>query len=264
MKIAAFDGLTLVDYEIDDDIPLEFVSAARTLPGQAGAYDAFGNDQVRAPLAITRSFWIVGSSFADVDDQLDAIRAKANLGLRWLTIEMRDGTIRGTWAKLTRVQAPYDSGLIEHLPVQLSFFVPWPWLEDEDQIWRLDTGEVLDDGLTFDGNYTTRTGAGAMTITNTGGDAITKGMILIKGSATNPTITNEANGYSLSYGASIAAGSTLYIDFGAQSVIEAGVSGWPNLALGDDQIDLFRIEVGANLIRLTGGGILEIHWVEVY
>ena len=253
MRLFAFDNVALTQYEIDDDIPLEFVSAGQTLPGQAGAYDAFGHDQVRAPLTITRNFELIGSSYADIDTQLDALRNRANLGLRWLEIEMRDLSVRGTWAKLKRVQSPNRVGFLEHLPVTLTFEITWPWFEDVTDIWYLDAGEVLDNSLTFDRNYSTRSGAGTLTITNNGGDAIRRGLMVIVGASTNPSLTNAANGYSISYSGTVAAGSTLFIDIGAQTAWLDGASAWPNITLGADQIDFFKL---MDSMQLTGLRIL--------
>lgn len=267
MKIKSFDGLALEQYEIEDDIPLEFVSTLRTLPGQAGAYDSEGYDQFRSPLFITRSYELVSDTYEDIDDQLDALRARANQGRGWLVVEMRDTTERGTWAKLKRVFAPYNHEFLQHLPVQLTFEVTWPWFEDTDQVWYLDSGELLDDGLTFDSNYSTRSGAGSLTITNTGDDVIRRGLIVVKGASTNPKIENQTNGYSIQYTGTIPAGQTLIIDIGAQQVRLPGggvANPYANITLGDNQIGFFKLELGANTIAFTGGGTLEIHWAEVY
>lgn len=264
MRLISFDGLTLGQAMAEDENPLGFVTSTQELPGMAGAYDNFGDDQIRTPLTIKKTLTLVATTGSDIGDLLDAIRAKANLGRRWLIVEMTDGSQRGTWAKLLSVDIKHGIENLVYVPVTLTFLATWPWWEDEDQIWRFDTGELFDDGLNFDQNFTTRSGAGTMTITNNGGDVISKGMILVVGPSTAPIITNGANGYSISYGASVAAGSTLFIDFGEQTVIEAGVSGWNNVTLGDDQVGFFKLETGANLITFTGGGILEIHWVEVY
>lgn len=264
MKIKSFDGLELVDYEIDDDIPLEFVSERQTLPGQAGAFDPFGYGQVRAPLTITRSYELVADTYADIDDQLDAIRAKANRGRRWLVIEMRDGDTRGTWAKLTRVQAPYRPDFLQHLPVQLTFEINWPWFEDTTDIWYLDAGEDLDDGLTFDRNYTLRGGSGPSNITNNGGDAITRGLLVIKGSSVKPAVVNNTNGWSITFGRNVPAGSTLFIDVGAQTARMNGEDVWADITLGENQVGFFRLETGLNSLTFSGAGTLEIHWAEVY
>lgn len=265
MRIVSFDGLTLGQAGAEDEIPLEFVSALQTLPGQAGAYDHFGYEQVRRPLTIRRSYKLVASGGNDIGDLLDQLRAKANLGRRWLVVEMTGGEQRGTWAKLINVKVKHTIENLVYVPVTLTFQVPWPWFEDEDQIWRLDTGRLLDDGLTFDGNYTSRSGPGNVTIVNNGGDVITRGMIVITGAVTNPSLLNRANNYTFTYFGTVAAGSTLFIDIGAQSVYEAGVAAWTNLTIPNDQIGLFRIEPGSNLITFSGGGgALEIHWVEVY
>lgn len=267
MKVTSFDGLALSQYEIDDDIPLEFNSNLSRLPGQAGAFDHDGDEHFRQPVTISRSFELVESTYAAIDTALDALRAKANLGRRWLVIEMRDGSQRGCWAKLKQVQAPYKPEHLFYLPVQLTFEIAWPWFEDTGDIWYLDAGELLDDGLTFDRNYSTRSGAGSLTITNNGDDVIRRGLIVVQGASTNPKIENQTNGYSIQYTGTIPSGSILLIDIGAQQVSYpgGGVSNpYANITLGDNQVGFFRLELGANTINFTGGGTLEIHWAEVY
>jgi len=264
LQVKSFDGLALSQAEIDDDIPLEFGSNLSRLPGQAGGFDHDGDEHFRQPLTISRSFELVENTFAAIDTTLDALRAKANLGRRWLVIEMRDGSERGCWAKLKQISAPYKPEFLQYLPVQITFEIAWPWLESADDIWYLDAGEVLDDGLNFDANYSTRSGAGSLVITNTGGDVIRRGLIVVKGASTNPTILNNANGWSIAYAGTVPAGSTLFIDFGAQTAVIDGGSVWSNITLGDDQTGFFKLELGANTIAFTGGGTLEIHWAKVY
>lgn len=266
MRLVSFDGLTLGQAMAEDDIPLDFVQATQVLPGQAGAFDHFGNDQVRGPLTIKRTYNLVATAGSDIGDLLDALRAKANLGRRWLVVEMTGGAQRGIWAKLVNVSVKHTIEHLNYVPVTLTFLATWPWFEDVNDIWYLDTGEVLDDGLTFDSNYSTRAGSGVLSITNNGGDAITRGLIIVKGGSTNPNIRNGANGYEIGYTGSITGGTTLYIDFGAQTVVYArdGDSAWANVTLGDDQDGFFRLEVGANLLNFTGGGTLEVHWAEAY
>lgn len=263
MKIKSFDGLALSQYEIEDDIPLDFRSNLVKLP-LAGAFDADGSEQYREPLVITRSFEIVESAYTTVDDTLDSLRAKANKGLGWLIIEMRDDDERGTWAKLKRVQAPYKPDYLQHLPVKLTFEVSWPWFEDADDIGYLDDGGLLDDGGIFDENYTSQVGAGDFSINNTGGDRITRGLIVVKGSSTDPKVENTTTGEWVQYTGTIAAGSFLLIDLGAQTATIDGVNVWEYLSMGDEQIRMFSLIVGNNSISFTGGGTLEIHWARVY
>lgn len=265
MKIKSFDGLALSQYEIDDDVPLEFGSALVSLPGLAGAWDADGPDQRRQPLAISRKFEIVETAYATVDSTLDSLRAKANLGLRWLVVEMRDATERGTWAKLKRVKAPYKPEYLLWLPVELSFEVAWPWLELASEVWYLDAGYVLDAvGLVLDPHYTTQSGAGTFTITNTGGDRITRGKLVISGVSAEPKIENTTTGEWVQYGGSLASGETLIIDLGAQTATIAGLNVWSDITMGDMQTRLFSLAVGANSIVFSGGGTLDVHWARVY
>lgn len=264
MKIKSFDALALPDYEINDDFPLLYQSSLVTLPGQAGAYDNYGNDTIRAPMTITRSYELIGSSYADIDTQLDALKAKANKGRRWLIAEMRDASERGIWAKLINVSAPFTPENLEHLPIDLAFECPFPWFEDTSQTWKLDAGEVLDNSLVLDLNFTNQSGAGSFTITNAGDDVIHNMLIRIVGVSNTPKITNTTNGYSIALGVNVVTGSTLFIDTGAQAVVLDGANRWNAITLGDTQTSLMRLEVGANDFVFTGGGTLIINWAEVY
>lgn len=264
MKIKSFDGLALSQYETEDDIPLEFGSNLVGLPGLAGAFDADGSEQRREPLVISRNFEIVETAYATVDTTLDSLRAKANLGLRWLVVEMRDGSERGTWAKLKAIKAPYKPEHLLWLPVQLTFEVAWPWLELIADIWYLDAGEVLDDGLNLDPHYTSQSGAGTFTISNTGGDRITRGLLVIKGASTSPKIENTTTDEWVQYGGDLVSGETLVIDVGAQTAMKGGLNVWSDITIGDMQTRLFSLAAGSNTIVFSGGGTLEVHWARVY
>jgi hypothetical protein len=200
LKVKSFDGLALSQYEIDDNIPLEFGSNLMSLPRMGGAFDADGDEQFRKALVISRDFELVESSYGAVDTTLDSLRAKANLGLRWLVIEMRDGSERGTWAKLKRVQGAYKPEHLTWLPVKLTFEAAWPWFELISEVWYLDTGQVLDGGLNLDPHYTSQSGAGTFTINNTGGDRIRRGLLVLKGPTTSPKVENVTTGSGCSTG----------------------------------------------------------------
>lgn len=264
MKVISFDGLALSQYETEDDLPLEFESNLVGLAGLAGAFDADGAEQRRKALVISRSFEIVESAYATVDSALDSLRAKANWGLRWLVVEMRDGSRRGGWAKLKRVKAPYKPEHLLFLPVDLGFELAWPWLEHADDIGYLDDGGVLDDGGIFDENYTSQAGAGTFTITNSGGDWITRGLLVVKGSSTNPKVLNNTTGEWVQYTGVIPSGSFLLLDLGALAATIDQVSVWDDLSQGDMQTRWFSLAVGANEIVFTGGGTLEVHWARCY
>lgn len=268
MRLKSFDGLALTPaYMAEDDAPLEFTSTLQSLMGQAGAFDAGGDEQVRSPLTITRSVLLVnttGADAADVGAQLDELRKRANKGLRWLVMKTNSGEERGTWAKLKRVQAKFKPDVKTILPVQLTFEVPWPWLEDLRDIWYLDAGHELDEGLALDANYAEQVGAGSFTIDNAGGDQVTRGLIEIEGPSTAPTVTNNTTGETINYSGTIPSGSTLLIDLGAQSAKLNGADAWGGITIGDEQTRLFSLATGENAISFTGGGTLRIHWARVY
>lgn len=264
MKVKSFDGLALSQYELDEDIPLEFGSGLMGLAGLAGAFDADGDGQRRQALMISRKFELVESSYAAVGTTLDSLRAKANLGRRWLVIEMRDGSERGTWAKLKQVKAAYKPEYLDWLPVQLTFEAAWPWFELAADIWYLDAAKLLDAGLNLDPHYTSQSGAGAFSINNTGGDRITRGLLVVKGVSAEPKVENLTTGEWVQYGGSLVSGETLVIDFGAQTALLGGLNGWSDVTLGDMQTRIFSLAVGSNSMVFSGGGTLQVHWARVY
>jgi hypothetical protein len=260
MRIVSFDGVTFGRQNEQDGISFDMATSQTKIPGADGAFDNHGDNQYREPFTFSRSFLLTGTA---IHTDLDTLLSKTNRR-GWLVMQTGGTVNRGCWAKLTNVSYDNTPEQVNYLPVKLSFMVANPWLEAEDDVWYLDAGKELDDSLLFDGNYTTRALAGTFPIANAGGGAITRGIIEVRGSATNPTITNSTNGWSIAYAGTVASGSTLVIDIGAQSVTLAGVDNWANVTLGANQTGLMRLEIGTNTIVYTGGGILVWHWAKVY
>ena len=265
MRAISFDGLELSQADAADTVNLNFIQSVSGLPGQAGVFDHYGVAQYRQPITINKSFMLLDKGSGDIGLQLDLLRAKANLGRRELVLETQSGESRITFAKLQKVNARFTPENRQTLDVDLEFFLSWPWFENGSDIWYLDTGKYLDDGLSLDQQVTTQSGAGTFTLDNNGGDKISSAIIVIKGASTNPSITNAANGQSISYTGNVLSGSTLYINCGARSVTLPGViNPWSNITIGDTQIGFFDIEAGENEITFAGGGTLEIYWARVY
>jgi hypothetical protein len=258
-----FDGVAISLASLNEDIPLGFESNLMRLAGVAGAFDADGDEQRREPITIRRGFEIVEASYAAVGVTLAALKAKANRGKRWLEVDERDGTTLGTWAKLKRVSATEQPGLLQSLPVDLTFEISWPWFEDTSDIWYLDTGEVLDDGLFLDRNFTQQVGAGSFTIDNTGDDRIIRGSLVVLGPSTNPRIENSTTDEFVLYTGSVGSGESLVYDLGAVRVGLSGLNVWDGVSMGDFQTRFFSLVVGENDIVFSGGGTLEVHWARV-
>jgi len=255
VRIVSFDNVVFGRQDEQDSIPLEMKSALQQIAMTAGAFDFYGDNQYRQPLTLTRKFLLTGTTIA-VD--LDELRGKTNTRGR-LLVETRSGESRGTWAKLTSVNYTNSPEQTTYLPVNLTFVLSWPWFEPTDDRWFLDSGLYLDDGLDFDGNYTTQAGAGTFSIDNDGGGAITRGYITITG-GTLPTLTNNTNGWSVAYGGTIAAGSSLVYDIGAQSAEVGGSNVWADITLGSNQTGIMRLDTGVNSITYTGGGTVIWNW----
>ena len=260
MRIVSFDGVTFGRQDESETLPLEMKTATQVIPMADGAFDYHGDNQYRQPLSFTRKFLLSGTAIAA---DLDELREKTNKR-GWLVVQTRSSVNRGTWAKLTSVNYTNSPEQTTYLPVSLSFVINWPWFELSSDVWYFDAGEVFDDGLSFDGNYTTQSGAGTFVINNTGGGVIKRGTVEIAGASTAPTITNAANGWSIAYSGTVASGSKLIIDIGAQTAEVDAVSVWDDITLGNDQTGLMQLETGSNSITFTGGGTLVWHWAKVY
>lgn len=264
MRLKSFDGLALSQAGAEVGNPLGFRTALVELPGLAGAFDATGDEQIRQTLSLSYRGKIIGGTSAAVDQAIDSLRAKANRGLGWLAVEMRDGSTRGGWAKLSKIETTAKAEDILSQEINLTFDLVWPWLELATDVWYLDAGQVLDDSLTLDPHYTSQSGAGSFSITNSGGDRITRGLLVVKGVSSGPRIENTSTREWVQYAGDLASGETLVIDVGAQTATLGGLNVWSQLSIGDTQMRLFSLAVGDNNITFSGGGTLEVHWARVY
>lgn len=262
MRLISFDGYTLPQARHAQRFQTALDAPIIQLPAEAGGFDVFGDTATRQAMTLTHSGLVYGTA-AVIDAAIDALRGKT--GKRgWLRVQTRAGVYRGTWAKLVGINFNDEVEAVNHLPVELTFQVAWPWLEAETDVTYFDAGKTFDSGWLLDGNYSTRTGAGSLTINNTGGDVIARGTIEIAGASTNPTISNAANGWSLAYAGMVASGSRLVIDMGAQTVTLNGADAWSAVILGTYNTGLMRLEKGSNVITFSGGGTLIWHWAKVY
>ena len=264
MRLKTFDGLSLSSYVQQSTNWLTFKESGVQIAGMAGLFDSAGDEQRREALRLDFQAVVVGATSAAVDTAIDALKAKANLGLCWLVAEMRDASERGTWAKLTQVDTTRSPDNYADQKITLTFRADWPWWEDTDDVWYFDAGYELDSGLSFDGNYTTQSGAGTFSINNTGDDVITRGIILVSGASTDPTITNTTTGESIAYDGTVGAGETLQIDIGAMQVWLDGTDAYADITLGSNQTRFMSLAVGTNSITFAGGGTLRWHWAKVY
>ena len=231
------------------------------LPGQHGAFDAFGSDTRKEALRPRKTYQIIASSYTSVDTALDDMLKILAYREGVLKTEMRDATYRITWAKMISVgfqfRATENEITFVHLPVAVDFHCPCPFWEAFADVWYLDGGEDLDDGLSFDGNYTQRTVTSSpdtFTISNSGTAEIRRGLIQIEGTCTNPKIANAANDYWWQWTGSLGSDDKLIVDLGAMSAhlyAPSKTDAWDNITLGDEQIELMKLEIGDNDITFT-------------
>lgn len=273
--IEKFGGYTFPTYETEEDLPREFASAIVDTVGDGG-FDALGFEGQRRVARVTKRCMILGSSYSDVDTQVDSLLRELGKGRKCLKALMRDGgTYRVMWAKAVDVQMPRKATESEknfvHLPVTVVFEGAWPYWEAFTDVWYLDTGEVLDGGLLLDGCYTTRSVSSSpdtFTINNTATARIIRGLIVLKDFVAAPKLENKTNGWWVQYTGVVQAGATLVIDIGALSAKKNGSDVWSSISMGDDQNSPMEFELGSNEMEFTAqpgcNCTLEVHWAKCY
>ncbi|MBU2060138.1 MAG: phage tail family protein, partial [Gammaproteobacteria bacterium] len=216
-----------------------------------------GDDAPIAPARLSKRFTILPASWAAMDTALDAIRKVAGQGRQLLKIEMRDATIRQTWAKMS-VRHPQRPEHHSFLPVTVDFEVAWPFWEDAaDRSYLGIHAGTLGSGNLTNANATTRAFAGSpdtFTITYSGTKACSWGYIEILDAVTNPKLTNLTNGYWWQWTGALVAGDRLFIYLGTARALKNGVPATYAFTKAADQVPLMLLEIGANSMKLEGAG----------
>jgi hypothetical protein len=175
---------------------------------------------------------------------------------------------------VNRAREPFDK-YVQQVELTMAQTYPY-WLATEDEPFYLDNGEILDDGLSLDGNYTSLTinsTSESVTITNGGNVPIRRGLIVLRpasgASLTNIVITNQTNWQSLEFHATLAYPQMLVLDLLPKSAKLDAVDAYADMVIPSGQIAWLTLEVGDNAIVITadskvGNTAFEWHWSRHY
>jgi len=221
-----------------------------------GAVDFYGTEAYPlGPLVIRKKVTITGSSWLDVDTQLDDLIYATILrefesklwGLQ------RDGTSTvWAYAKCTRLEFGDKSPNIETLlDVSLEFFC-------REGIWYGEGGTV---------DYET---AGTKTLTNGGAGEAQVGFTFYNNSAGDITVVSAQHlgtGFDWTFNGVIPSGSILVVDSANQVCTLDGAAAYSGLTIGAGQTSWMTLTPGSNQITIavtpgTGPFLYEFAWTE--
>lgn len=260
-RLIRFGTVTLPELDADDDLPLAGVQSPLVL-GSNGWFDAAGSGRARRAPARVRWGRVVAEDSTAA--QRAAVTAVLGLAAQRLKLwrEWSDGTREWAWARVLdggQKHGPHD---VYVSPLELEFSLVSEWRgERHSGGWVLDDGELLDDGLYLDesGKYTLSSSPLAITLEN--GNAVVRAVTITvtAGSAaiTLLTIRNATSACCLVFDGTVAAGKSVVIDAGAQSVLNDGVAAYAHLvrdATYHQNGAWFEVWPGNNSITVTKTG----------
>jgi len=281
--LLSFDSLTIPTYLQDGDQQNIGTGSALTnftqLAG-GGFFDNYGSSvSPRAIQSITKTGFIWGDTAADTRDTLDNWRAK--IGVRGkLTVQYDDSTERWQYARLTDVSTPRrgsDKG--NWLVVNFTWMTAdqkwfgtahpvqgWTW---GDGSWTFGDGTATFgeefEEFTFDAN------PDSFSLSNGGNVDATDLVISLRPNeaVSSLTISNSANGASMTFSDTITAGTELIINVGAMSITNGGDNAFSGFA--NNQIPWMPLAPGTNTITVQyvaadslNGDIIDFRWKDAW
>lgn len=167
-------------------------------------------------------------------DTLVRVLARRSTGA--LVRTMPDGTTRTATAEVVGVDVPDYPVHREAFPVVADFALADPWFY----------------GAAVVGTATVTASPTDIAVTNPGTLAAEHVTLDLLGPLSNPRITNPATGWYIEVLATVAAGKHLLVDCWAATATNDGVNAIASLRHSGGQ-ELFRVEPGANTLRVTSG-----------
>lgn len=197
---------------------------------------------------IYESYTPYSRTYAGVETAINALKqATIARGESKLWALMRDGSKRWAWAKCTRFKPPekYTNKLA--VPVSLSFNLP-------EGLWYAENNST-----------TTRTANGTFAVTNNGDHPAMLRVALqnLGNPITRVVLSNAANGYSWTFGGTVAFTKSLIVDAGLYSCTNDGVGARADLTLPATQIVWLQLEPGSNALTLTVTQAAPVSWSAV-
>ncbi len=172
----------------------DVVTRTGRLPGLDGGFDEYGKGQAPNEVGnITLSFTLIATTRSAMQAKRDAVLALAAVGkqeLRWKPAGFTE--FRFCNARVNNIRMPQDPSGQTDLwqPVSMNFQVSDPhWYSYPFNVWYLNDGNFLDDGLNL-GGYSPTTAILGVYGFNIEGTADTFPIITIKPNQSGTTITN--------------------------------------------------------------------------
>jgi hypothetical protein len=139
----------IIPQEIDDSSFRESATASVELPGMIGVFDPYGDEQPpEGEGRVIVKVVLVSQTLTGMTAYWDALMRIRQGGLQKLTMRTESGSERWCNAKCVSIRAPRaEQGVSAlHLPVTLTFYVPYPrWLTNGTEsaaIWNEATWDV--------------------------------------------------------------------------------------------------------------------------
>jgi hypothetical protein len=243
----------------------QWPTAARPsiLPTIDGFFDAAGRGAAGIVLPYTLPY--TGAAVHATDTtailtELDALRARCDSYDR-LWLHLANGTDRCAWARLVNVSPAMQASARGAITFALQFQVTSIWNgSTHSGSWTLDSGYLFDSGLFFDstGPTTLTTSPQTITVTNGGNLAVSNPGLTISAGAGNITdlVVGIAGSCEFSFSGTITAGTSLVIDCGRRTVLNAGADAFDDFHRTANQViaPWFSFAPGANSVVVSGSG----------
>lgn len=253
MRLNDFSGIPIPDNAAVDTMLASMRSNMVTLRG--GVIDMDGGQSYPETQQFGRQGWFT----ENIDVQIDTLRQRMRAGAGILRAKMRDNSKRITLAKISQLVTNADVNNYDcWQPYTIRFQQTYPyWLSEQDG-WFLDSGVLLDTGLSFDWAAQTASISAnptSFTINNLGDAPVPMLFIHVICGATatlkNFTLVNDTNGMAFHYNQTLGNNTLLIVDTLGRVITNNSDPAYDGFGLEDpQQTNWMQLEVGANAFRL--------------
>lgn len=254
MKLRDFSGIPLPDADASDSL----MSAMRSnlVQVRGGVIDQDGGRVYPEVNQFGRQAWFIDN----LDNNIDQLRQRQRKGAGILRATMRDNVVRMTLAKLTQLTTNADVNTYDcYQPYTVRFQQTYPYWMDERDGRFLDSGDLLDTGLSMDWQGVTASISASptrFTVFNGGNAPVPMLFIHVVCGATATlsdfTLYNDTNGQAFRYSTALGNNQRLIIDTLGRAVTNNSANAYNGFSLPDNsQTNWMQLEPGNNAIRLT-------------
>jgi len=258
-SITRFGAVTLPIYNTEYTLGTVPADGSGILSVGADVWDSYGSQRAPAkfPMPVRYQGIVSQSTLAALRTEFDGLRALT--GQReWLyRTANNDATVQQALARLVSVDVQRSVEHSYHFELIFNFLQLGPWRGNSHSDWRFDSGEVLDDGLTFDATdfQTTFASASAgLTLLNSGNLPVEDAVLTVTaGSGTISNVAVVGTGIDWQILTTVAAGQSLVVDCGSRSVQVNGTDAYRNFSLGNNHSlrNWLYLEPGNTVITTT-------------